>query len=396
MTTKMSTTEELFGGTMMSPVPDPYPIYKKLRDGQPVIPLNTIMGVTHMVTRYADVAAILKDGKLFSSRGNARGIGLVMGRTILEMEGKEHVRHRSIVTPFFSPRAMKDEKMQSMISAVVHDLIDRFAAQGRADLVRQFTFTFPLRVISTIIGIPIEDFDAFHRMALDLISVGDDPPRGLAAAQSLLEYLQPILDRLRKEPKDDLFSKLVHAEVDGNRLSDEEILSFLRLLLPAGAETTYRLTGSCLYALLHFPEVWEEVSAERSKIDLLVEEILRWESPVQYVSREATERTELSGCEVPEKAMLSVVVGSANRDERHYDDPDRFDLHRSNADHLGFGFGEHFCAGSHLARLEVDIALNALLDRLPNLRLDRDRKSTIVGLAFRSPDHLPVLFDPRS
>lgn len=396
MTPKMSTTEALFGGTMMSPVPDPYSMYKKLRDEQPVIPLNTIMGVTHLVTRYDDIAAILKDGKLFSSRGNARGIGLVMGRTILEMEGKEHVRHRNIVTPFFSPRAMKDEKMRAMISSVVNDLIDQFAADGNADLVRQFTFTFPLRVISTIIGIPIEDYESFHRMALDLISVGDDPPRGLAAAQSLLEYLQPILDRLRQEPTDDLFSKLVHAEVDGNRLSDEEILSFLRLLLPAGAETTYRLTGSCLYALLHFHEVWEEVGSDRSKIDLLVEEILRWESPVQYVSREATERTELSGCEVPEKAMLSVALGSANRDERHYDDPNRFDLHRNNADHLGFGFGEHFCAGSHLARLEVDIALNALLDRLPNLRLDRGEKSTVVGLAFRSPDRMPVLFDKRS
>jgi cytochrome P450 len=396
MTTKMSTTEELFGGTMMSPVPDPYPIYKKLRDEQPVIPLTTIMGVTHLVTRYDDVAAVLKDGKLFSSRGNARGIGLVMGRTILEMEGKEHVRHRSIVTPFFSPRAMKDEKIQAMIASIVHELIDRFAPDGKADLIRQFTFTFPLRVISTIIGIPIEDYESFHRMALDLISVGDDPPRGLAAAQSLLDYLQPILNRLREEPTDDLFSKLVHAEVDGSRLSDEEILSFLRLLLPAGAETTYRLTGTCLYALLHFPEVWEEVSVDRSKIDLLVEEVLRWEAPVSYVSREATQRTELSGCEVPEKAMLSVVVGSANRDERHYDDPDRFDLHRNNADHLGFGFGEHFCAGSHLARLEVDIALNALLDRLPNLRLDREQKSTVVGLAFRSPDRMPVLFDKRS
>lgn len=396
MTTKMSTTEELFGGTMMSPVPDPYPIYKKLRDEQPVIPLTTVMGITHLVTRYDDVACILRDGKLFSSRGNARGIGLVMGRTILEMEGKEHVRHRNIVTPFFSPRAMKDEKMKAMISSVVHELIDQFAADGRADLVSQFTFTFPLRVISTIIGIPIEDFEAFHRMALDLISVGDDPPRGFAAAQSLLEYLQPILNRLREEPDDGLFSKLVHAEVDGSRLNDEEILSFLRLLLPAGAETTYRLSGSCLYAMLHFPEVWEEVSADRTKIHQLTEEVLRWEAPVSYVSREATERTELSGCEVPEGAMLSVVVGSANRDERHYEDPDRFDLHRNNSDHLGFGFGEHFCAGSHLARLEVDIALNALLDRLPNLRRDPAGRSTIVGLAFRSPDHLPVLFDKSS
>ena len=252
-----------------------------------------------------------------------------------------------------------------------------------------------MRVIATIIGIPVEDYGSFHRMALDLISVGDDPPRGFAAAQSLLEYLQPILERRKVDPGDDLLSKLVHAEVDGNRLTDEEVLAFLRLLLPAGAETTYRLTGSCLYALLAHPEVYEEVRADLSKIDLLVEETLRWESPVQYVSREATQDMTVSGCAVPAGAMLSIALGSANRDERHYAEPDRFDLHRKNDDHVAFGFGQHFCAGSHLARMEADIALRALLERLPVLRLDPTEEARVVGLAFRSPNRLPVLFDAR-
>ena len=290
MTTGMTTTNKLFGGTMMSPIVDPYPVYKRLRDEQPAIPVNTMMGVNYMITRYDDVLAILKDGKTFSSRANARGIGIVMGRTILEMEGKEHVRHRNIIAPFFGPRAMKAE-MPEVVGRIVDGLIDEFAAAGSADLVQQLTFTFPMQVMASIIGIPVSDYHAFHRMALDLISVGDDPPRGFQAANDLVAYLSPLMEERSADPKSDLLSKLMHAEVEGARLSGEEVLSFLRLLLPAGAETTYRLTGSCLYALLEHPEVYEEVRADRAAIGPLIQETLRWESPVQFVSRERTSRS---------------------------------------------------------------------------------------------------------
>lgn len=394
--TPMATTNTLFGGTMMSPIVDPYPVYKRLRDDHPALPVNTMMGVIHMITRYDDVLAVLKDGTRYSSRANARGIGIVMGRTILEMEGKEHVRFRNIISPFFSPRAMRAEgETATLVSGVVHRLIDRFAGAGAADLVRQFTFTFPMEVVATIIGVPIDDYDAFHRMALDLIGVGDDPARGFQAAQDLVTYLTPLLAQRRAEPRGDLLSKLVHAEVEGSRLSDEEVLSFLRLLLPAGAETTYRLTGSCLYALLRHPEVYEEVRTDPAAIDRLIQETLRWESPVQFVSREATEDLDFAGQHVPAGALLSVTIGAANRDERHFPDPDRFDLHRRNDDHLAFGFGTHYCAGSHLALLEARTALAALVERLPNLRLDPDQKCAVVGLAFRSPNRLPVRFDAR-
>jgi len=394
MTSTLATTNKLFGGTMMSPIVDPYSVYKRLRDEQPAIPVNSMMGVNYMITRYDDVLTILKDGKTYSSRANARGIGIVMGRTILEMEGKEHVRHRSVVTPFFGPRAMKAE-MPEVVGRIVHGLIDQFAGAGHADLVQQFTFTFPMQVMASIIGIPVSDYHAFHRMALDLISVGDDPARGFQAASDLVAYLTPLMTQRKDEPTSDLLSKLVHVEVEGSRLTDEEVLSFLRLLLPAGAETTYRLTGSCLYALLTHPDVYDAVRADRAAIEPLIQETLRWEAPVQFVSREPTEDVEISGCPVPAGAMLSVIVGSANRDERHYEEPDCFDLHRKNDDHLGFGFGEHFCAGSHLALLEARMALNALLDRLPNLRLERDDDTHVVGLAFRSPNKLPVRFDPQ-
>jgi cytochrome P450 len=262
--------------------------------------------------------------------------------------------------------------------------------------VSQFTFTFPLRVMARIIGIPIDDFDAFHHQALALISVADDPQKGLAAAQWIIDYLRPILHARRDDPREDLMSTLAHAEVEGERLTDDEVLSFLRLLLPAGAETTYQLTGSTLFACLSHPEVLAQVRADPNAMDAVIEEVLRWESPVQYVSREVTRTVDLDGWEVPEGGLIMFAIGSANRDETRFEDPDRFVLNRPNiGDHVAFGFGEHFCAGSHLGRLEARVAVPALLDRLPNLRLDPAEACQMVGLAFRSPDRLPVLFDPR-
>ncbi|MEW6269939.1 MAG: cytochrome P450 [Thermodesulfobacteriota bacterium] len=386
------TAVRLFGGSIMSPVPDPYPVYRRLRHERPVIPLEGPLGRSHMITRYDDVYRALKDGATFSSRGNARGIGLVMGRTILEMEGAEHLRQRRLVTPAFSPRALR-AGLDGVVERVVHQLVDAFERDGQADLVSQFTFTFPLRVVAHVMGLPIADFEQFHHWALELLSISDDPERGFAAAQRIVDYLRPILEERRRAPKDDLVSTLVHAEVDGQRLSEEEVLSFLRLLLPAGAETTYRLTGSLIYALLAHRDAMDEVLADRTALDRAIEETLRWEAAVQYVSRETTREVEVAGVRLAAGELVMLAIGSANRDETRFADPDRFDMHRGNvAEHLAFGFGEHFCLGSNLARLEARIALNVLLDRLPNLRLAPGEDCRIVGLAFRSPDRLPVVF----
>ncbi|HEY8514759.1 MAG TPA: cytochrome P450 [Candidatus Binatia bacterium] len=387
------TATRLFGGTIMSPVPDPYPVYRRLRHERPVVPLEGPLGRSYMITRYDDVHRALKDSGTFSSRGNARGIGLVMGRTILEMEGAEHLRLRRLVTPAFSPRALR-EGLDEVVERIVHQLVDGFARDGHADLVAQFTFTYPLRVMAHIMGLPIADFEQFHHWALELLSISEDPARGFAAAQRIVDYLRPILEERRREPRSDLVSTLVHAEVDGQRLTEEEVLSFLRLLLPAGAETTYRLTGSLIFALLAHDEVMEEVRADRAVLDRAIEETLRWESAVQYVSRETTREVEVAGVRIPEGELVMLALGSANRDETRFPDPDRFDMRRPNvSDHLAFGFGEHFCLGSNLARLEARIALNVLLDRLPNLRFAPGEECRIVGLAFRSPDRLPVVFD---
>jgi cytochrome P450 len=369
---------QTFGGHFMSEVPDPYPVYARLRRTEPVKLLDLPMAPAYLVTRYDDVVTVLRDATLYSSKANAKGIGLVMGKTILEMDGKEHTRHRNIVSMAFVPKALKGE-LPATIAAIAHDMIDRFGRDGHADLVAQFTRTFPLRVIAHIIGVPIEDYETFKRWSLEVIGFADDPPTGFAAAEKLVSYLRPIVERRRAQPRGDLLSTLVHADVEEH-------------LLPAGSDTTYRLIGSTLFALLTHRPQFEEVVADRSMIAAAIEETLRWEAPVQYASRETTAPTTLGGVELPAETQLLTALGSANRDERRFADPDRFDIHRRIDEHVAFGFGRHFCLGSHLARLEATTALNALFDRLPNLRLDPAHDCRVVGLAFRSPNRLPVRF----
>jgi cytochrome P450 len=380
-----------FGGDFMSPVADPYATYRRLRDEQPVLPVDLWMGRGYLVSRYDDVRAVLTDPLTYSSHANANGIGLVMGRTILEMDGGAHTRHRSLIAPAFVPKALRSD-LPELIGGIVDQLIDRFAGDGRAELVAQFTSTIPIQVIAHVIGIPMEDYPTFHAWGLDIIGFTSDPPRGFAAAQSLVEFLTPLIAARRAAPRADLISRLVHAEVDGTHLSDEEIFSFLRLLLPAGAETTFRLIGNLLFALLSHPPDLAAVRDDDRRLEWAMEETLRWESPVQYASRETTRETELGGVVLPAGANVLVALGSANRDERRFADPDLFQLDRRPEDHMAFGFGRHFCVGAHLARLEARTAVRRLLQRLPDIRLAPDRQAEVVGLAFRSPTALPVVF----
>jgi cytochrome P450 len=382
---------QTFGGDFMSPVPDPYPTYKRLRDEQPLALLDMFMGPAYLVTRYDDVRTVLTDPVTYSSHSNANGIGLIMGRTILEMDGREHTRHRSIIAPAFVPKALRSD-LPAVVDGIVEDLIDRFAGEGEAELVSQFTSTIPIRVIAYVIGIPMEDYTTFHAWGLDIIGFTDDPPRGMAAAQNLVEFLKPLIAARRAEPRGDLISRLAHAEVDGERLTDEEIYSFLRLLLPAGAETTFRLVGNLLHALLAHPAALAAVRADATTLDWAIEETLRWESPVQYASRETTQPTTLGGVELAAGSQILVALGSANRDERRFADPDRFQFDRRPEDHMAFGFGRHFCVGAHLARLEARTAVRALIQRLPDLRFAPSAGHGVVGLAFRSPSTLPVVF----
>jgi cytochrome P450 len=217
----------------------------------------------------------------------------------------------------------------------------------------------------------------------------------MAASQAMRAYLEPLVAARRAEPTGDFLSDLVHAEIDGEQLTDEKLYGFLRLLLPAGAETTFRALGNALVALLTVPGLMDRVVADRSLVPAVIEETLRWETSVTQVSRVATRDTELAGCPIPAGAVMNVLTASANHDEGRYDHPGEFDVDRAAQNHITFGTGQHQCLGMHLARMELRVALESILDRLPNLRLDPDApEPVIMGLAFRGPDALHVVFDP--
>ena len=381
-----------FDPQMLFDHPDPYPMFAMMRGSMPVMRVEFMNRVAYSVTKYDDCVAVLKDADTFSSRSNAE-VGKVMGRTVIEMDGKEHTRNRALVQQVFAPKNL--DALSGMLEHLVHDIIDRFAKEPAGDLVAGFTEQFPIQVMAHMTGIPRQDHAQFQRWAIDIIGFPKDLQKGLASAEALRQYLLPIIADRRAHPTDDVISKLVTGTVDGEGLTDDDVVSFLRLLIPAGAETTFKLLGNLFVALLSERETrWERVRADRTLIPWAMEEALRWESSVLMTSRQTTREVEIRGVALPAGMNVSVINASANRDEEHYANPDVYDLDRRADDHLAFGFGRHHCLGYHLARMEVRIALNAMLDRLPGLRLDPDAPPPrILGLAFRAPKRLDVRID---
>jgi cytochrome P450 len=348
------------------------------------------LGVT--VLGYDECQTVLTHPDTFSSSIYDQIMGPVMGRTLLELEGAEHRASRALVSPSFRT-ALLERWRSELVEVVVHELIDRFAPRGRAELAREFTFAFPVQVIARIMGLPRQDYLRFQRLSIELLNVVYDWDCGIAASASLKAYFTEVLTERRRNPQDDLISTLAESEIDGTRLTDDEIFAFLLLILPAGVETTYRASGNLLVALLTEPALMEALRADRSMLRGAFEEALRWEPPITTVVRRAVRDCELGGVEIPAGSHVSVSVAAANRDPTRYPDPDRFDPTRRNIAHLTFGGGPHLCLGMHLARMEGAVAINALLDRLPDLRLDSNVPAPhVVGVAFRSPAALPVEF----
>jgi cytochrome P450 len=349
---------------------------------------------TFVVFSHEHVQQVLTDGERFSSASYATSMGQVMGRTILEMDPPEHLRHRALVAKAFRARAL-EQSSESVIAATVTELIDGFAGDGHADLVGQLTFPFPVQVIARILGLPEADWPRFKQLSTDLITIMRDWDRAVAAREQLRGYFAEIIAERRRNPRDDLVSQLVEAEVDGHRLTDDQIYPFLLLLLPAGAETTYRSSSNLLFGLLTHPAQLAAVRADRSLVPQAIEEALRWETPLLTITRLATRDTELAGVAIPAGAVVAVSLGAANRDPGRYPDPDAFDIFRDPAPNSSFGDGPHRCLGMHLARLEMRILLNATLDRLAHLHPDPAAGDPqIQGFIFRSPPDLRVRFDP--
>jgi cytochrome P450 len=352
-------------------------------------------GTFYQVTRYKDADAVMKDDKTFASSINAMHIGQFMGELLVAMDGEEHRTYRNLVAKAFraSQLARWDE---SLVRPIIHRLLDAIAPLGRADLVASVTAKYPMQVICGIAGVPLEDADQFAQWAEEINTGPMAPERGHAASAAMVEYLEPLVQARRDEPIGDFLSDLVHAEVDGEMLSEGKLYGFLRLLLPAGGETTYRVMGNALLALLTHPDDLARVYADRDLVPEVIEETLRWETSVTMVSRIATSDTVVSGCPIAAGSPVGVLTGASNRDETRWDDADEWKLGRPVQHHLAFGTGPHQCLGMHLARLELRVGLNEILDRLPNLRLDPAAADSAVieGYAFRGPRALHVTFDP--
>lgn len=389
------------------PAIDPYPHVAEARRRNSVqlewpLPMAPAMGPgdadggakAFNVLGYAEVAAAFRDDKTYSSSLIAKSIGPLLANTIVAMDDPEHHVHRSLVFQAFRPKLLARWETE-LVRPVADELIDSFAESGRVDLVRNFTFALPVRVIARILGLPRRDLRKFQRWSIEVISIGSNWDRGMSAFNALRDYFAELVDQRRHEPQDDVITELVQAELGGQRLSDEEIFAFLRLLLPAGVETTYRSLGNLFYALLNHPDQLAQVRDDPTLIPSAVEEGLRWESPIFNTGRISTRDSRLGGVDIPAGSVVTLFVGSANHDEKVFANPEAFDVHRKPNPHITFAVGTHSCLGMHLARMENRIALQAILDRLPGLRLDSSVSAPrIVGLPLRSPDVLPVVFTP--
>jgi cytochrome P450 len=384
-----------------SAVRDPYPEFARLRRDSPVVRLDSIYAgapASYIVYRHDDVTLVLRDGATFSSAVIADGMREVWGRKIIVgMDAPEHQRHRALVSGAFRQRTLARWE-ESLVGRAVTELIDQFVDRGHVDLATEYTFGFPAKVISGVLGLPEADYQQFQQWAVGIITVFRDWDNAVRCSNELRAYLECIVEERRVTPRDDLITDLVIAELDGERLDDEEIYSFLRMLLPAGIETTYRSNGNLLYLLLTHPEQLDAVRADRSLIPQAIEEGLRYESPVLLTARITTGPTELSGVAIPQSAVVTAMVASANRDPEVYDNPETFDIFRDAHQHVSFGTGPHLCLGMHLARLETRVALNALFDRLPGLRLDQKTAENLDAhiqgdSLFRNPTCLPVMWD---
>lgn len=382
---------------------DPYPIFERRRRETSGVFFGSVMDWTkaggdfrpenlYAAVSFDAVNRVFRDSKAFNSHIYDSTIGLFMGPTILAMEGKTHRDHRNLVSAAFKSRSLLRWEPE-VVRPVVNALIDEFITDGRADLVRDFTLEFPTRVIAKLLGLPEEDLPFFRKHAVDLISYHVKYKRAFEASAALKDYFLVHIEKRRSQPTEDVIGDLVSAEIDGEKLDDEGIYSFLRLLLPAGLETTYRSSSNLLFHLLTHPDQFRAMAGDPELIGPAIEEGLRYETPLTTVQRYAAEETELEGVTIPKGAVIDVCIGSANRDEKRWERSEEFDIFRKRVPHLSFAAGEHTCLGLHLARMETRVALECLLDRLTDITLVTDDDPHIFGQPFRSPPALPVTFD---
>jgi cytochrome P450 len=367
---------------------DPYPGYHRLRRAAPVYfhPLFRV----HVLSRHAEVSAALKDPRLSVDRTRLAGAEAwnpweelaeewrpAIRRSLLMLDPPDHTRIRSLVSKAFTPRRV--ERLRSRVAELVDELLHGKGAE--VDLVRDLAYPLPVIVIAELLGVPAADRDRFKRWSeelsaiLDPLSAGGRLGRANRAFADAARYMRRIFEERRREPRDDLVSALVAAEEAGDRLSEIELLSVTMLLLGAGHETTTNLIGNGILALLRNPGERRRLAEEPGLAASAVEELLRYDSPVQLTDRVTTGPTEIGGQSIRERRAVVLLLGAANRDPDVFPDPDRLDLGRPDNRHVAFGQGVHFCVGAALARLEAQVAIPELLRRYPDMRLAREPRA---------------------
>ncbi len=352
---------------------DPYPDYKNWRENNPIWWAEDVNA--WVVSTYKDVHLVLKDPKLFSSASMGERDHEI-SLPLLTDDPPRHTKLRAIMNKAFTSRAIR--LMENEVRNMSNDLLNKLDISKPVDIAHEFTIPLPISVISQLMGIPFERKDDFKRWSDALTGTGSETEieKRMPEIINMRNYFLSLIPLRKESPGDDLISKVVNAEVDGETLDDNTIAGFNMLLLIAGNETTTNLLSNMLNHISYNPNIWKELRKDKDLVDAAIEETLRFDSPVHWVSRRATEDTELSGQTIKKGENIFAIMGSANRDPSHYENPEEFRLDRKqNKDHHTFGHGIHFCMGAPLARLEGRYALEGLLDRFEEVTPLKDAKN---------------------
>jgi cytochrome P450 len=382
---------------------DPYPMYHRLRAEDPVH--HSPLGFW-VLTRYEDVVSVLRDAN-FAKEAIAAFVAqrlgveatVGIGISMLDRDPPDHTRLRSLVSKAFTPRVV--EGLRPRIQQIVDELLDGVEDRRAMDLIEEFAYPIPVIVICEMLGVPVEDHERFRGWSLDLargldatlLGAGSDvAQRASASRRALSNYFRELIAERRDSPRGDLLSALIAAEEAGDKLSENELLATCILILVAGHETTVNLLGNGTLALLRHPDQLRLLRENPGLIGSAVEELLRYDGPVQRTARIPSAAATIDGRTIEAGEMVMPFIGAADRDPAQFTDPDRLDITRADNRHIAFGWGIHFCLGAPLARLEGQIAINTLVRRFPKLALATDRPQYRQSLTLRGLQSLPVAF----
>jgi cytochrome P450 len=386
---------------------NPFPTFKQWRADRPVVRIKAFGEPAWLITRYDDVAAALTDERLVKDRRNAQNpnqrskeqwlpkFAEPLRRSMIDSDAPDHTRLKSLVHQAFMPRLIA--QMQSRIERLAHESIDRVQAKGEMDLIRDFALPIPVTIISEMLGVPAADRPAFQRWSNAIINV-TKPIDGLIAIPNLyqmVKFLRRLFHDHRLQPQNDLTSALLQAEAEQSKLSEDELVGLVALLLSAGHETTVNLIGNGAVALLTNPESLHRLRTEPDLMKPAIEELMRYSPPVLFsTQRYAREDLTIAGTHISKNDLVIAALGSANHDETKFDRPETLILDRPNNKHVGFGSGMHYCLGAPLARLEASVTFKVLFDRLPNLQLavPTDRLQWQSNIVTRGMKAIPVKF----